>query len=86
MSAPRFIVMTASAQVPASWRGIHRRVAVVELEPGFEGLPAMISERAKGVVRIVDAWEKLRVGKTARSEYARALVEAEALAAQLNSN
>ena len=45
----------------------------------------MISERAKGVVSI--AWRSgaVRVGKTERSAFARALAEARAVAGSLNA-
>jgi hypothetical protein len=45
----------------------------------------MISPRARGVVRIVQTWERLHVGITERGAYQRALVEARALAERLNS-
>jgi hypothetical protein len=44
----------------------YRRIALVELEPGFEGRPAMISERAHGVKRILRD-ETVSIGSTARS-------------------
>lgn len=80
-----YIVMTASAKMPASVRGRYARVAVVELDPDHEGMPAMISERARGVRRIVETWERCHVGRTARCAYQRALAEAETLAAELNT-
>jgi hypothetical protein len=46
----------------------------------------MLSERARGVVRVVATWEKLNVGKTARCAYQRALADAIELAAELNSD
>ena len=78
-----YIVMTASAKMPSSCKGQYRRVAVVEAEPGV--VPAMISERAKGLVRIVQTWEACSVGKTERSAFARAKAEADAMAARLNA-
>jgi len=44
----------------------------------------MISTHARGVVDVVETWERLNVGKTDRCAYARALAEAEALAAKIN--
>jgi len=86
---PRYVVMDASAHMPRSCWGRYRRVAVVEVDPDAlpEGAlaPAMISERARGCVRVVETWERLNVGKTGRCAYARALAEAEALAAELNA-
>lgn len=80
----RFIVMTASESMPSSCKGRYGKVAVVELEPGFEGRPAMISERAKGVARIVTLDRRLNVGG-ARSAFALAHIEAQKLCAKLNA-
>lgn len=83
-----FVVQTASAAMPGSCWGQYARVGVLEVEKGTK--PAMISKRAKGVVRIVETWEKLNVGKAGmagggRCAYSKALAEAEELAAQLNA-
>ena len=79
-----FIVQTASAPIKNSWKWQHprRRVAVLEVDYGV--VPKMISERARGVVRIVDTWECCYVGSTSRCQYSRALSWARDLAAQLN--
>ena len=69
-------LMTAAAKMPQSCWGIYRRIAIVEVETE-DTEPAMISERARGVVQIVATWEKLNVGKTDRCAYAKALKEAE---------
>lgn len=81
----RYIVMTASAQMPSSVRSAYRRVAVVEtnLPEGEE--PKMISTHARGVVRIVETWERCNVGRNVRSAYARAYAEAEALVEKLEA-
>jgi hypothetical protein len=79
-----FIVKTATAQMPSSCWGRYGRVAVLEIEIGTA--PAMISARARGVVRIVRTWERLNMGNTDRCAYSRALAEAEALAAKLNED
>lgn len=85
--APRYVVMTAAAHVAGQARtyGTYRRVAVVEVTAGFAGRPAMISERAKGVARIVQDYGACNVGTTERCEYARRLADAEALAARLSA-
>ena len=81
-----FIVMEASAATPASWkwrggpRG-YRKVAVVETDGRY---PKMISERARGVVRIVRVWDRLYGGETERCEYRIALRTAHELADALN--
>lgn len=81
---PRYIVLTAAAQMPSSNKfGVYRRVAVIELD-GSGVQPKMISERARGVTRIVETWERLSVGTTERCAYRVALAKAEALAARLN--
>ena len=82
----RFTTQTASAKMPASCFGRYGRVAVIEIEDGLPAdfQPAMISERARGVVRIVQTWEKCNIGKTDRCAFARARARAEALANKLN--
>lgn len=82
-TSPRYAILTMSAQVPAKWRGIYKRVGIVELEPGFEGKPKMLSERAVGVRRVLRTWEQLRVGKTQRCAYRVAMEEAAAELAKL---
>ena len=61
-NATRFITMSASANMPNSCWGQYGRCAVVELEPGFVGVPKMISERARGIKRIVALWDRLNCG------------------------
>lgn len=81
-----FIVKTAADRVPGGW-GTYRRVAVLEVEPGVTADDvAMISPRAKGVIRVVETWNRLNVGKTDRCAYRRALAAAHALAEDLNTN
>lgn len=77
-----YVVKTAAAAMPSSCWGTYRRVAVLEIEAGTT--PAMISTHARGVVRVVQTWEKRHVGRTSRCAYERALAEAEAMAARLN--
>lgn len=80
---PRYIVLSSAAKMPSSCKGQYKRVALVELD-GSNVRPAMISERARGVKRIVQTWERLSVGKTDRCAYRVALAEAEAEALRLN--
>jgi len=84
MSETKYIVMTASAKMPSSCMGRYARVAVVEVRKGSD--PRIISERCKDVIRIVQTWEHLNVGKTEKSAYHRALKEAEMLRAALNDD
>jgi len=79
----RFIVMDRTAHMPSSARGEYRRVAVVETDLPEGEEPKMISERARGVVRLVRTWERLNVGKTERCAFQRALSEAYELAESL---
>lgn len=81
---PRYIVQSASAQMPSSCRGTYRRVAVLELHPGYT-YASMISERARAVARIVETWEARSVGTTDRCAYQRALAAARSLATRLNA-
>lgn len=84
MSNTHFIVQTAAANMPTSCWGTYRRVAVLEVDRPLKEV-SMISERAKGCVRVVETWERLNVGTTDRCAYAKALAAAEALAAELNA-
>jgi len=84
-SAPSsYIVQTAAAPMPNSCWGVYRRVAVLEVEPGVDHV-AMISDRARGVRRVVRTWEARNVGTTPRCAYERALAEAESLAEHLTA-
>lgn len=78
---PRYIVKTASAQMPHSCWGRYGKVAVMETDE--DGVPAMISERAKHCVRIVWLRDRLHHGGP-KSAFQLALREAENDAARLN--
>lgn len=82
----KYIVMESAAQVKGKMAqfGPYRRIAVVEIEDSCDR-PAMISERARSVVRIVQEWSPMHRGKTERSEYYVARKAAERLAAFLNN-
>ena len=79
-----FIVQTAAAPMPNSCWGEYRRVAVLEVDAN-KNCVSMISERARGVKRIVRTWEKCNVGTTERCAYDRAVKAARELAASLNA-
>lgn len=64
--------------------GSYVKIAVVEVESGRLSEPTMISDRARGVIEVVEVWERVYKGKTDRCAAARARREAEALAEQLN--
>lgn len=78
-----YIVMTSAARMPVSCWGKYRNVAVVETDGTC--IPAMISERARGLIRIVKYWGPCNVGVTERCCYNRCLAEAHDLADQLNA-
>jgi hypothetical protein len=78
----RLMVMTSTPHLKGKARRFGRdylRIALVELEDGFQGRPKMISERAIGVRRIVRDYT-VHVGSTERSAGYRLLRELEAMA------
>jgi hypothetical protein len=81
-----YIVQTATAQMPSKVRAPYGRVAVLEVVDGVERV-SMISDRAKGVVRVVETWERQHAGGGPGSNdaFRRALCEAMAKADMLNS-
>jgi hypothetical protein len=79
----KYIVMHRAAKMPNTCMGQYRRVAVVEVDGDSE--PKMISERARGVVRIIKTWERLNVGTTDRCAFHRAMAEAREMAGRLNN-
>jgi len=81
-----YVTMSKSEKMPSSCWGKYRKVAVVEVEDGFKGEPKMISERARGVKRVVKEWRRLNVGATNRSAAAKAMAEAMKLCDELNGD
>lgn len=80
-----FIVMVSAASMPTTCWGVYKRVAVVEVDD-VNKMPAMISERARGLRRIVQTWERVSWrGGTPRSVSYKTLVEAYKLADELNA-
>ena len=81
------IVMTAQACMPSKCWGRYAKVAVVKLEDGLplDFRPAMISDRARGVVKVVELWDRCNVGKTDRCAFAVAKAAAENVCARLNA-
>jgi hypothetical protein len=84
-----WIVMTASAQMPASCHGRYRKIALVELtEDGTDDFvkgwhPPRIDSRIKGIARI-EQLGPYHVGTTDRGAYQRALAEAQSLIRKRN--
>ena len=79
-----YIIQTASEKMPGRCSGSYRKVAILEVLDGVDKV-SMISDRAKGVIRIVARWDRLSVGKTDRCAYRRALAQAEDMLARLNA-
>lgn len=75
-------VVRVSADKPVKYGRRRNRVAVMCMEPDAP-VPAMISDRARGCVEVVETWDGLNVGKTRRSAYHRALADAIDLARDL---
>ena len=83
----KYIIQTAQAKMPASCRGSqdYYRIAVLELDgSGIE--PKFIGQRARGVSRVVETWERLYRGSTTKCAFEIAMIEAEALCDELNTN
>jgi len=82
------VVMTSSAKMPSSVRAAYVNVAVVQLNQEYTAnnwRPKMISERARGVLRVIRLGHYPAAGKTDRSGYQQAMKRANELALQLNS-
>lgn len=79
----KYIVVSKAARMPAGCWGRYRRVAVVEVRDPKAPVPA-IDERGRNVVRIVETWERLNVGRTDKCAFERAMAEARAMADELN--
>ena len=85
---PKFIYMEASPALRGKARQFgrnYRKMAIVELEPGFAGRPKMISERAIGVRRVVECSTE-HVGRTRRSAGVQTMVRYRAMVAALNAD
>jgi len=78
-----FITISKAARMPSSCWGAYRRIAVIEVDDGVVDVK-MISERARGVLRVVRTWERLHVGTSGRCAFRRAMAEAIDLEHQLN--
>jgi len=81
---PRHIVMTSQARMPGNCWGRYGNVAVVRLDPGFEGSPKMISTHARGVAEVTHHYGAHNIGSTERCAFKRTLKKAGEYAAELN--
>lgn len=81
------IVMTASAKMPSSCWGRYGKVGlvIVDRDELPVGEPAMISERAIGVVEIIEVWDRLNMGTTDRCAFAKAKIAAGRRAEMINA-
>lgn len=77
-------IQSAAANMPSSCWGHYKRIGLLEVDSA-DADPAMISDRARGVVRVVRTWERLHVGTSERCAFERAWREAETLKAQLEA-
>ena len=79
-----YLIKTSAAHMPGSCKyGPYYRLAVLEVTEGTQKV-AMISPRARGVVRVIATWEKLWGGaKTERGAYELAKKEAQEMVASL---
>lgn len=78
-----YMILTSKACMPNSCWGRYRNVAVLEVDPGAQ--PKMISERARGVRRIVWFQGKLHAGsESPRTAYGKALAYAQELVDSLS--
>ena len=82
----QYMILIRSAKMPSSCWGKYGKVAVVEIEEGFDKEPKMISERARGVKRIVELWDRVHIGKGVRDEMSQVLKEAKELKGELESS
>ena len=81
-----FVVKWSTARMPGRCWGNYRKIAVLEVEDGLTPQDIRkISVRGVGVIRVVEVWDKLNVGTTARSAFHKAMAEALELAGSLNS-
>ena len=78
-----YITQTATAHMPTNCWGRYGKVGVLEVEDGIDRV-SMISDRARGAIRVVEVWDRQFWGKSNRCAFAIACREAEALAASLN--
>ena len=79
-----YIIKESTACMPSSCKYRYYHLAVLEVVPGTRYV-SMISNRARGVVRIVQRWGPYPArGSTARSAKIRAYAESEALCEKLN--
>lgn len=84
-----YIVMESSAKMPSSCNYPYAKIAVVQLTQEYTAKnmrPAMISERARGVLRVVRVFAPVPAnGKTEKSGYWQTIKSARQMAHDLNN-
>jgi hypothetical protein len=78
-----YVVKVSKAAMPSSCWGRYVHVAVMEVEKGT--FPTMISERARGVVRIIYVSRNLFEGSSNRCAAAKAIAAAEKFCDEQNA-
>jgi hypothetical protein len=68
----KFWVVASGTPMPESCWGSYGRVGVLELESEDSEPPLMLSDHPKRVVRVVQTWEDLFIGKTSRCAFEKA--------------
>ena len=76
-------MLKISTDTPRGGYGNYAKIGLLEVEPGTTHV-SMISERAKGVIRVVETWPGLFRGKTDACAFSVALEEAKILCDRLN--
>lgn len=84
---PKYVVVNKAACMPSSCWGHYRKIAVLEMAPDWDGVdePRMISDRARGVRRVVHVWDRCHHGTTERCASWRAETAADDLASHLSA-
>ena len=69
----KYVVKASMAHQPSSrkWRHNRMRVGVMEMQDDAPA-PKILSERARGCLRVVRTWEDLYQGTSDRDQYSRA--------------
>ena len=76
-------LLKVSTDTPRGGFGNYAKIGLLEVEPGTTHV-AMISQRATGVIRVVETWPGLFRGKTDACAFSVALEEAKILCDRLN--
>lgn len=68
------IIVTKTACMPSSNKfGRYGKIGVMEVKKG--STPKMISNRAKGVIKVIEIFDRLHIGKTSKGAFQRKIEE-----------